>query len=234
MSLSSRIAALLLALTAASASAQSPDTVKVDVERTPEMDAAEAVGLAASLAAYGRRTGSAQALVTAAALLIENPSASGRLAGPDGGPNGGSEPDGAPALLEPDALLDEADRLVGTAEAVRAQIAALRALSPDPPPPPTRGAERGPVRYSAAVVANGSRRHALTFEGRETATLILIGDGSSDLDYYLYDVNGALVASDEGPSDGATLFWYVPYRQRLTLRVRNRGASRNGYHIVTN
>ncbi len=72
------------------------------------------------------------------------------------------------------------------------------------------------------------------FRGRETATIHLIGDGSSDLDYYLYDVNGELVASSAGPTDSAALFWYVPYRQRLELRVRNRGESRNAYHIVTN
>ena len=233
-----RLAALVLALTAASASAQSPrpapvpsaDTTKATIPRTPDVEAAEAVGLAAALAAYGRRTGSAQALVTAAAILAENPAAVGRLPGdPDSTAGDG------PAPLEPGALLDDADRLVGSAEAVRDQIAALRALPPGATKTePSRGAARGPVRYTAAVAANGARRHTLAFDGRETATLILIGDGSSDLDYYLYDVNGALVASDEGPSDGATLFWYVPYRQRLTLRVRNRGARRNGYHIVTN
>ncbi len=220
----------LLALTAASASAQSPDSAKTAAAPTPETEAADAVSLAASLAAYGRRTGSAQALVTAAAILIDHPAVVGEL--PGDGESAEDEPAEAP--LDVAALLDEAARLARSDAEVGQQIAALLARPLASAPGPVRGATRGPVRYGAAAPANGQRRHTLTFDGRETATLHLIGNGASDLDYYLYDINGDMVAFDEGPSDTATLFWYVPYRQQLTLRVRNRGASRNGYHIVTN
>lgn len=209
------------------AGAQDADSTKLLVERTPEMEAAEAVALAASLAAYGRRTGSAQALVAAAALLIDHPTPLGRFEGEEEAAEEGPPP------LDPTVLLDEAEALAPPGGALLPQIEELRTTVPDEFPP-VRGAERGPIRYAAAAAPEATRQHALTFRGRETATFHLIGEGSSDLDYYLYDVNGELVASSDGPSDTATLIWYVPYRQRLTLRVRNRGGSRNGYHIVTN
>lgn len=220
-------ALLLITLsTVPAALAQAPDDSKPPLERTPEMEAAEVVGLAASLASYGRRTGSPHALVAAAALLLETPVSAGRF-------EDEAEPDDNAPSLDPGTLLDEAEALAAPDDALRPQIAALRDRAPEAFPP-VRGAERGPILYAAAADGQATRQHTVTFRGRENATFHLVGDGSSDLDYYLYDINGELVASSDGPSDQATLIWYVPYRQRLTLRVRNRGRDRNGYQIVTN
>ena len=220
------ICMVVATLAAPLARSQAPDTTKVPIERTPEIEAAEAVALGASLAAYGRRAGSAEALVAAAALLIENPAPVGRL-------DGEVEGDADVPSLNPADLLTEAEALAAPDAALRAHIAELRGRAPAEFPP-VRGAERGPIRYRAAAAPEALREHALTFRGREPAVFRLIGDGSSDLDYYLYDVNGELVASSDDARDEATLTWYVPYRQRLVLRVRNRGDRRNAYHIITN
>lgn len=224
-----RVCTAVLCLWASAGAAQAPDTLTVEAPPSPEAAAAEAVALAASLAAYGRRSGSPHALVAAAALLTEHPPYAGRLVTEDGQPAEGGLP------LDAVALLDEAEAASGPADPVLPLIEALRdSAAAYPPPPPVRGAEHGPIQYAGASAGDSDRRYAIRFRGRETARLHLIGSGSSDLDYYLYDSNGRLVASEEGPSDSATLFWYVPYRQRLTLRVRNRGDETNAYHLVTN
>jgi hypothetical protein len=96
------------------------------------------------------------------------------------------------------------------------------------------GAERGPLRYAASVARGAVRQHALYFRGPGAAVLQLRGDGGSNLDFALYNAAGDLVAQDEHPSDVATLHWYVPHTQTLTLVVRNRGPRRNAYYVVTN
>jgi hypothetical protein len=96
------------------------------------------------------------------------------------------------------------------------------------------GAERGPQRYRASVAGRAHRRHELYFEGAAPAVIQVRGSGATDLDVVLYDVNGELVASDDGPSDVATVHWYVPYTQTLTLVVHNRGRRANGYYVITN
>ena len=226
----SRLALLsVLALASPIASAQSPDDPKEAVERSPEMDAAETVALAAALAAHGRRTGTAQALVSAASLLLDTPVTVGLLPGDEAVPE-----DSLPSLFPAD-LLDEALALLPDADGtLAALITELRVRAPTAPPPPVRGAEKGPLRYAFAVKRDDQREHTIRFRGRETATIHLIGDGSSDLDFFLYDVSGTLVAHDRGSSDTATLFWNVPYRQDLKLVVRNRGKAGNRYHVVTN
>ena len=223
-----RIAVLALLLAPTLAVAQNPDGEKEAVRRTPAMEAAEAVSLAAALAAYGRRNEAPQALLAAASILLDHAAPLRPLAGGDSLAGPPLPP------LDAAVLIAEAEQFIGDDVALQQQAAALRARPAPAPPPPTRGAEDGPVRYATAAEGRGQQRLTLPFRGRETATIHLIGDGASDLDYYLYDVNGDLVASDEGPSDSATLFWYVPYRQELTLRVRNRGPRRNAYHIVIN
>ena len=60
------------------------------------------------------------------------------------------------------------------------------------------------------------------------------GSGATNLDVVLLDVNGDQVAADAGPTDVATVHWYVPYTQTLTLLVRNRGPRANGYYVITN
>jgi hypothetical protein len=186
-----------------------------------------AIDRAAELAIAGRRDGDAGALVDAAELLLATPSWEALF------PDGASETD--PGPLEPRLLLNEAARLAGEDAALSARIAQVRDLVPDQKKnAPAVGAERGPLRYGASVAAGATRRHQLHFTGPEAAVIQVRGSGSTNLDLYLYDVNGDRVAVDEHPSDVATLHWYVPYTQTLTLVVRNRGRRANGYYVITN
>jgi hypothetical protein len=215
--------ALILALVAPAAAAQQPTDTTPAAAR-----AVLAIGRAAELALTGRREGDAGALVDAAELLLSNRSQAAHAPDPTD--------ENAPAPLEPALLLSEAEDLAGEDASLAARIAHARELllgirsggGPD------GGAERGPLRYATSVAAGAVRRHELQFAGPEAAVIQVRGSGASNLDVYLYDVNGDRVAFDEHASDVATVHWYVPYTQTLTLVVRNRGTRANGYYVITN
>ncbi len=214
-----------LSLVAAPASAQQiadPSTIA----SSPAAIAVRAVGDAAALAIAGRRDGDAGALVEAAQLLLSSRSQTASFGRPE---------TGAPAPLEPAALLDEAEDLARGDASLLARVARAReVLMGVPSGGGPAGAERGPQRYSASVAGRANRRHELYFEGAAPAVIQVRGSGASNLDVYLYDVEGDRVAADEGQSDVATVHWYVPYTQTLTLVIRNRGERANGYYVITN
>ena len=72
----------------------------------------------------------------------------------------------------------------------------------------------------------------MTLSAGQGHQIIVDGDGSSDLDAYLYDENGNLVAMDEDYTDfcvvGITPRWTGTFR----LHIVNRGASANRYVLT--
>jgi hypothetical protein len=144
-----------------------------------------------------------------------------------------------PAALEPQELLYVADSLAGDDAGLSARIDSAWHLLPAPTKSfaagrAATGEERGPTRYRASVRAGTSNRHELYFSGSQMAVVQVRGPGSANIDVVLLDVNGNRVAADEGPSNVATVHWYVPYTQTLTLVVRNPGGRASGYYVVTN
>jgi hypothetical protein len=74
----------------------------------------------------------------------------------------------------------------------------------------------------------------VTFWGNETAEVGVIGDGFTNLDLYVYDSFGNLVATDENPTDLCYVRWVPRSTMIYTLKVVNRGSIYNEYKIVTN
>jgi hypothetical protein len=74
------------------------------------------------------------------------------------------------------------------------------------------------------------------FYGGEFATVSIVGDGDTDLDLFIYDMQGRLVAQGIGPTDRETLTFYVPGNQIQTYRivVRNLGGVWNRFTLRTN
>lgn len=188
------------------------------------------IGRAAGLALDGRREANPSALVEAAEILLANPSDE-------------MDPLGdelvTPPALEPQDLLFAADSLAGADSSLASRINAAWRLLPAPTKSfaagrAAEGEERGPTRYRASVRARGANRHELYFSGSEMAVVQVRGTGTSNIDIVLLDVNGDRVAADEGPSSTATVHWYVPYTQTLTLLVRNTGSRASGYYVITN
>ncbi len=94
----------------------------------------------------------------------------------------------------------------------------------------------GPVggrKYTrTSVRANGEDVFYVTFRGGELARVALSGDGDTDLDLYVYDENGSLIARDDDSSDDCYVSWTPRWTGSFKIRVVNRGRVYNEYALV--
>jgi hypothetical protein len=60
------------------------------------------------------------------------------------------------------------------------------------------------------------------------------GDGDSDLDLFVYDESGRVVASATGPRDECVVRWLPERQGRFRIEVRNLGSASNWYWMATN
>ena len=96
------------------------------------------------------------------------------------------------------------------------------------------GATNGAGRQNETVNANDTDTYVITFNGGEPAMVVVSGDGDTDLDLYVYDENGNLVASDTDYTDDCIVSWSPRWTGKFVIRVRNRGNVYNRYTIATN
>jgi hypothetical protein len=83
-----------------------------------------------------------------------------------------------------------------------------------------------------SVNAYGTDRfNPIRFYGDERAVVTISGDGTSDLDLYVYDENGYLVASDDDGSDQCAVSFTPAYTGYFTVVVVNRGGVWNEYSL---
>ena len=194
----------------------------VDTVLGRQIRSMESITLAHRLAVHGQRSRQPLELITAAQILIDNPT---RPLGP------ASSQDTTGAIL-PDAtrLLTSARALASADERLIAIIAPLerRARSID------RGSARGPRQLYGQVTPNSRREHTVEFRGGEPAVIYVSGDGESDLDLFVYDEAGQLVASATGPRDECVVRWQPERQGRFRIEVRNLGTASNWYWMATN
>ena len=96
----------------------------------------------------------------------------------------------------------------------------------------TAGGPNG--RTVDTVRAYSSDSYTLTFRGDERATVIVSGDGDTDLDLFVYDANGNLVASDDDFTDDCVASWVPRWTGQFRIVIRNRGEVFNTYRMLTN
>ena len=63
---------------------------------------------------------------------------------------------------------------------------------------------------------------------------MVVGDGDTDLDLYIYDQNGNQIASDTDYTDQCVCRWVPSWTGAFTIRIVNRGAVYNEFAIATN
>ena len=220
-------AALLVALATSGApvfaQVATPATQPTDTVLERQLRTLESLALAHRLAVHGQRARRPLALIAAAEILIEHPTRP--LAPPP------TDLDTAGAVL-PDAvrLLASARALAGDDARLLALIPPLerRARSID------RGSLRGPRQLYGQVASATRREHTIEFRGGEPAVVYVSGDGDSDLDVFVYDESGQLVASATGPRDECVARWKPERQGRFRVEVRNLGSASNWYWMATN
>lgn len=98
----------------------------------------------------------------------------------------------------------------------------------------TRGRVGGAVTHYDRVSANSTDTYNIQFRGGEYAMIIVSGDGDTDLDLYVYDSYGNLVASDSDYSDDCVVSFTPRYTSTFRVKIVNRGRVYNNYVLVTN
>jgi hypothetical protein len=91
-----------------------------------------------------------------------------------------------------------------------------------------------PVAHTDVVNARHTDVYHMTFRAGETAAIRVIGDGSTDLDLYVYDENGNLIACDNDLSDNCVVVFTPRWSGTFRIEVVNRGGVWNRYFMETN
>lgn len=98
----------------------------------------------------------------------------------------------------------------------------------------TRGATRNYSAWTETVRAGYTDTYNIAFRGGETACVVVSGDGDTDLDLYIYDNNGNLVASDTDYTDQCVCTWTPRWTGNFKIKIKNRGRVYNRYTMAVN
>jgi hypothetical protein len=90
----------------------------------------------------------------------------------------------------------------------------------------------GPRRWKRTLKGNTEVVYKIIFkvekeEPRKFAEFAIIGDGSTDVDVFVFDAAGKQVTSDTGYSDLGIVRWVPAKTQEYTIRVKNLGSEDN-------
>ena len=97
-----------------------------------------------------------------------------------------------------------------------------------------RGAVNGPSKHYDSVNGNSTDTYHISFIADYLAEILVSGDGDTDLDLYVYDSNGNLIASDTDYSDDCYVCWVPAWTGKFIVKIVNRGPLYNRYVIMTN
>jgi len=185
----------------------------------------ETFRLAFQLAKYGYSNASALALIQAADLFAtigkQDLGAESIELG-----EGVSTSKDESVSFEVEDLLKEAESLVDGDNTYTALIAQIRASHQ------TRGIVGGRRAGVFKVQAYATDSFRYKFYASSRATVVVSGDGDTDLDLYIYDASGNLIVSDTDYSDDCVCTWTPAWTGAFTIKVKNRGNVYNHYTIV--
>ena len=96
------------------------------------------------------------------------------------------------------------------------------------------GRVNGPATVTRRVEAHQTNTDYFHFEVNELAQVTVKGDGDCDLDLYVYDFEGTLVAQDNDYTDYCIASWIPDYHKSYRIVVMNRGDIYADYVLSTN
>jgi len=98
----------------------------------------------------------------------------------------------------------------------------------------TRGRVGGPGERYSYVYGNSVELYDISFVEGRLAEILVRGDGDTDLDLYVFDSYGHLIAQDADYTDRCYVSWVPMWTGRYTVKIVNRGPVLNNYYLVTN
>ncbi|NOH97516.1 hypothetical protein [Vibrio sp. 99-70-13A1] len=126
-----------------------------------------------------------------------------------------------------DSLLDYAKEYSGDNESYLAMISEIESVK-------TRGRTSGPAISTDRVEAGATDTYYIRYRGDRLAELMIIGDGDTDLDVYVYDERGNSICKDDDYSDKMYCSWVPAWTGEFEIKIKNRGNVYNVYDILTN
>jgi hypothetical protein len=92
----------------------------------------------------------------------------------------------------------------------------------------------GPLTRRNVVGSHATHSYWLAFNNKSEAIIIVEGDGSTDLDCYVFNSSGDVVESDTDKTDGCVLMWFPSRTEKYKLKIKNLGNIPNAYLLTTN
>ncbi len=225
----------VIALSAAMVSCSKAAKVSEEKEALLQSASQEisAIRTANDLAKYGYEVESASALIEAANILAGVPTQALDAQVEQGETNADEVAKGQVKSLCPQELLATAKEYAGDdatllamAQKVENKLAAVAEGA--------RGAVGGAKYAYGAVSARSYTYYDAKFWANELAEVVVSGDGDTDLDLYVYDQNGNLIASDVDYTDDCYVRFYPRWTGLFRIKIVNRGGVYNNYVIATN
>jgi len=84
----------------------------------------------------------------------------------------------------------------------------------------------------ARVYGHSTDNWPICLSAGDTTAVLVVGDGDTDLDVYVYDDNGYLIDSDTDASDRCFVSWTPLRAGCFMVKVVNRGRVYNAYRLT--
>lgn len=97
-----------------------------------------------------------------------------------------------------------------------------------------RGRVGGETYHMDVVDAGLTDVYTMRFQGGEDATIIVSGDGDTDLDLYVYDESDNLIDYDDDGTDDCVVTFTPRWTGNFKIKVKNLGDTYNSYTLITN
>lgn len=98
----------------------------------------------------------------------------------------------------------------------------------------TLGSTRGAITHRDSVNARSYDDYKISFYGGEVARVAVVGDGDTDVDLYVYDENGHLIAKDDDRTAECVVSFVPRWTGPFRVRVVNNGYVYSNYLLLTN
>jgi hypothetical protein len=86
---------------------------------------------------------------------------------------------------------------------------------------------------SDVIAPFATKSYTITFYAGDSVEVGVSGDGRTDLDLYVYDSTGRLIAKDDDGTDECRVYLDIYRTSRWTIKVVNRGRHYNAFDIWT-
>jgi|GEM_PF-1765482 len=97
-----------------------------------------------------------------------------------------------------------------------------------------RGRKYSPLVQEYTIESKSTKTLSTVFNGKEIAEVLIVGDGKSDLDLFVYDASGKLIIADTNPLDNCYISFTPKQTANYTIVVKNKGKTYNECMLMTN